>query len=45
VDTADGEEMSVQGLPAKAWWITVFFHPDGRSVIYSADSFGVMQAE
>lgn len=44
-DTAAGEEMSVQPLPAKAWWITIFFHPDGHSLVYSADSFGVMQAE
>jgi WD40 repeat protein len=44
-DTAAGEEMGVQPLPAKAWWITVFFHPDGRSLIYSGAGFGVMQAE
>ena len=35
----------MQPLPVKAWWITVFFHPDGRSLIYSAASFGIMQAE
>jgi WD40 repeat protein len=44
-DPATGVEMSVQPLPAQAWWITVFFHPDGRSLVYSADSFGVMQAD
>jgi serine/threonine protein kinase/WD40 repeat protein len=44
-ETAAGEEMSVQQLPRNAWWITLFFHPDGRSLVYSADSFGVMQAE
>ncbi len=44
-DTAAGEEIGVQPLPAKAWWITVFFHPDGRSLIYSGASFGVMQAD
>jgi WD40 repeat protein len=44
-DTAAGEEMSVQRLPGNAWWITLFFHPDGRSLVCSAESFGVMQAE
>jgi serine/threonine protein kinase/WD40 repeat protein len=44
-DTAAGEEMGVQPLPAKAWWITAFFHPDGRSLVYGGASFGVMQAE
>jgi serine/threonine protein kinase/WD40 repeat protein len=44
-DTAAGEESSLTPLPAPAWWMTVWFHPDGRSLIYSAESFGVRQAE
>ena len=44
-DTVAGKESSVTRLPAQAWWITVSFHPDGRSLIYSAESFGVRQAE
>jgi WD40 repeat protein len=44
-DTASGEETSIQPLPAKAWWVMTFFHPDGQSLLYSGASFGVMQAE
>jgi serine/threonine protein kinase/WD40 repeat protein len=44
-DTATGEETSIQPLPAKAWWVMTFFHPDGQSLFYSGASFGVMQAE
>jgi WD40 repeat protein len=44
-DTRVSVEISTQPLPAKTFWTTVFFHPDGQSVVYSAANFGVRQAE
>src|SRR2546426_11460457 len=44
-DATAGAHMSVQALPAQSWWVTVLFHPDGKSLIYSAPGFGVMQAD
>jgi WD40 repeat protein len=43
-DTTSGTEQTVQPLPAKHFWTTVAFHPNGQSILYSAANFGVMQA-
>ncbi len=44
-DTHGRIESSTQPLPAKTFWTTIFFHPDGKSVVYSAANFGVRRAE
>jgi WD40 repeat protein len=44
-DVRAGIETSTQPLPAKTFWTTIFFYPDGQSIIYSAANFGVRRAE
>jgi WD40 repeat protein len=43
-DTAAGVAMGRQALPAEAEWVNLLFHPDGRSVVYSAEGLGTVQA-
>ena len=42
-DVAAGEELSCLRLPADRWFVEVMFHPDGKSLLYSAVGTGIHQ--
>jgi eukaryotic-like serine/threonine-protein kinase len=44
-DAKSREQIDHIPLPNRMWFVTVFFHPDGRSVFYSAVGVGVRQVE
>ena len=44
-DTSTGAEVSSISLPSQMWFVLVLFHPNGRSLLYSAVGIGIHQAD
>ena len=44
-DTARAAELSSITLPSQMWFVLVLFHPDGKSLLYSAVGIGIHQVD
>ena len=44
-DTSKGVELSCIHLPSQMWFVLVLFHPNGKSLLYSAVGIGIHQVD